>query len=244
MGSTAAFTVAGTAKVVRFNWPKYVAAAAVLAAAGVATGVGIGDRARTLLWLVAGLGAGWALTSLVATWWVYDHRRVYDRVADDLGDVGEWASVHAGFDDATANLARSVGRPPSAVVELAMVASASLRRARGDAPPVPAAPGAPDSLPLAAASTDTIFVTFAAHEIRDLAEQRSFFGELGRALRPGGRLVVTEHLRDLANAAVYGPGALHFQPASVWTERAAAAGFTCELDTSITPFVHRLVWRR
>ena len=77
---------------------------------------------------------------------------------------------------------------------------------------------------------DSVFVTFAAHEIRDRAAQRELFGELRRVLRPDGRLIVTEHLRDIANVAVYGPGAFHFQPAGTWIDRAvmfsAVAGFS------------------
>ncbi|MEZ5164943.1 MAG: hypothetical protein R2695_00080, partial [Acidimicrobiales bacterium] len=68
--------------------------------------------------------------------------------------------------------------------------------------------------------------------------------ELRRVLRPDGRLIVTEHLRDIANVAVYGPGAFHFQPAGTWIDRAAEAGFELASDVSITPFVHRMLWNR
>lgn len=99
-------------------------------------------------------------------------------------------------------------------------------------------------LPLAAGSLDTIFLTFAVHEVRRLDDQRSLYRELGRVLRPGGRLVVTEHLRDAANLTVFGPGAWHFQRGSVWRSRALEAGLRCEQEESITPFVRRLVWTR
>jgi hypothetical protein len=97
---------------------------------------------------------------------------------------------------------------------------------------------------LPAGCADTVFVTFAAHEVRDRAAQRALFGELRAALRPGGQLMITEHARDLANFAVYGPGALHFQPLATWRDRAAEAGLSPASETAITPFVHRLVWRR
>jgi len=98
--------------------------------------------------------------------------------------------------------------------------------------------------PLAAGSLDSIFVTFAAHEVRDLAVQRALFSVLARALRPGGRLVITEHSRDMANFAVYGPGALHFQPLATWRARAAEAGLAGLGQVSITPFVRRIVFQR
>jgi SAM-dependent methyltransferase len=237
------FTVAGTAKVVRFNWPKYVVVVGLVVAGGLAPVLGFPTLMVVGLGAVAAAGLIWTATSLLATWWVYDHRRVYDRIAVGIERVGSWASVHAGFDDATSNLAATIGSASQAVVALPVAASPSLRRARaGEAQR--ALVGAVDALPLPTASADSIFVTFAAHEIRDRDDQRALFGELRRALRPGGRLVVTEHLRDLANVAAFGPGAFHFQPASTWHHRAEEAGFDLETDRSITPFVHRMVWRR
>ncbi|MDH6121006.1 hypothetical protein ABH930_005130 [Kitasatospora sp. GAS204A] len=43
-------------------------------------------------------------------------------------------------------------------------------------------------------------------------------------LRPGGTLILVEHLRDAANTAVYGPGAWHFLPRSEWLRLAYGAG--------------------
>lgn len=235
-------SIAGTAKVVRFNWPKYVAVGALLAAASIASILGAPVVVRAGLWLVAGAGSVWTITSLAATWWVYDHRRVYDHLTRGLADTGSWASVHAGFDDATPALVHALGSFPVDVVELAMPASASLRRARRDDLAHHAA--AFDALPLATGTLDTVFVTFAAHEVRDPGDQRALFTELRRVLRPGGRLVVTEHARDLANLAVYGPGAMHFQRRAVWRRRAADAGLVTGSDTTISPFVHRMTWHR
>ncbi len=235
-------TAAGTAKVVRFNWPKYLAVVAILVGARIATALGLPRLVSSALWSIGAAAAFWATTSLVATWWVYDHRQVYDRVAVGLESVGDWASVHAGFDDATQRLALAIGAEPQTVVELSMDAGPSLRRARGGGT-TPATPGEADSVPLGTDSLDAVFVTFAAHEIRQLEAQRALFGELRRTLRPGGRLVVTEHLRDLANFAVYGPGAFHFQPATTWIDRADEAGFDLASNLSLTPFVHRMVWR-
>jgi hypothetical protein len=239
--ATRSVTIAGTAKVVRFNWPKYAAVLGIVATASVATMFGLPLLFRTALWLVGGVGSIWTVTSLLATWWIYDRRRVYDRVGVGLGPVGDWASVHAGFDDATPHVAAAVGTSPRRVVELSTHASPSLRRARSEGT---ATSAAVDAVPLASSSLDSVFVTFAAHEIRDPKDQRALFGELHRSLRIDGRLVLTEHLRDPANLAVFGPGAFHFQPAATWVDRAREAGFDLESDGSITPFVRRMVWRR
>lgn len=241
--ATQRFTVAGTAAVIRFNWPKYVAVVILVAAAIAATLAGLPRPLTAVLWLAGGTGLVWTASSVGATWWIYDHRRVYDRVGEGLGRVGDWASVHVGFDDATSRLASIVGQDPVAVIELSMHASPSLRRARATQSHATDS-GAPTTLPVATSTLDSVFVTFAAHEIRDRAAQGELFGELRRVLRPDGRLIVTEHLRDIANVAVYGPGAFHFQPAGTWIDRAAEAGFELASDVSITPFVHRMLWNR
>jgi SAM-dependent methyltransferase len=235
-------SVAGTAKVVRFNWPKYAGALGLLLAALLTSWIGAGPTVRATVWLAAALGCAWSASSLFATWWVYDHSRVYDHVANGLGAVGEWVTIHAGFDDATPALAAAVARPPARVVEVATHARSSLRRARTTH--TPDEPASCTQLRLATGSVDTIFLTFAVHELRGRREQRALFAELHRALRPGGRLVITEHLRDLANATIYGPGALHFQTANVWRARAAESGFVPVAESTITPYVRRFTWNR
>jgi SAM-dependent methyltransferase len=228
-----------TTKVIRFNWPKYLGAAAIAASALAAGAAGAPGWIRYPLWAAGVPGAVWTLTSLAATWWVYEHRKVYERLTTDLPNVGNWSAVHAGFDDSVPVLRASIGRPPAAVAQIAIRPGASLRRARK----LSQRPAA-DGLPLTPGSLDSIFVTFAAHEVRGTAGQRALFTALQRALRPGGRLIVTEHSRDAANFMVYGPGALHFQPLATWYARAAEAGLTQANQMSITPFVRRVVFQR
>lgn len=228
-----------TAKVIRFNWPKYAGALALVTAALVADAAGDPGWIRYPLWAVCAPGVVWTLTSLAATWWVYDHRKVYEQLAADLPGVGEWAAVHAGFDDSLPALRAAIGHPPATTGEITVRPGASLRRARKLSPG-----SAAGGLSLAAGSLDSIFVTFAVHEVRDAAGQRALFTALRRALRPGGRLIITEHARDAANFAVYGPGALHFQPLATWYARATGAGLAEASRLSITPFVTRVVFRR
>ena len=228
-----------TTKVIRFNWPKYLGPLAIATAAMVADEAGAPSWIRYLLWAVFVPGGAWTVTSIAATWWVYDHRKVYERLTAGLPDVGEWATVHAGFDDSVPALRASIGRPPATVAQIAISPGASLRRARKLSQRSTA-----DGLLLTGSSLDTIFVTFAAHEVRDTAGQRALFTALQRALRPGGRLIVTEHSRDAANIAVYGPGALHFQPLATWCARAGEAGLAETNQMSITPFVRQVVFVR
>jgi len=244
MSAAALPSIAGTtAKVVRFNWPKYAAAFALAALAILAPDASfLPPAARSLLIGAAALGCAWAASSLLATWWVYDHRHVYEHVAEGLDPIGKWATVHAGFDDATNLLTATIGRPPHRIIDVPSDARASLRRAT-TASATHDRPAVVD-LDAGAGAFDTIFLTFAIHEVRNRHAQRALFAELHRTLRPGGQLVITEHLRDLANAAVYGPGALHFLPGRIWRAGAEGAGFTPKSETAITPFVRRFTWTR
>src|SRR4051812_28920253 len=62
----------------------------------------------------------------------------------------------------------------------------------------------PDAWPVPSASQDAVFALSAAHELRKEGERATFFREARRVLRPGGRVVVIEQLRDVANFACFG----------------------------------------
>jgi ubiquinone/menaquinone biosynthesis C-methylase UbiE len=90
-------------------------------------------------------------------------------------------------------------------------------------------------------SFDTVFAMFVLHEIRDNGDRAKCLREVARCLSDDGRLVIVEHLRDLANSVAFGPGFLHFLPRSTWLEACASAGFTVEREASLTPFVRVFV---
>ena len=77
----------------------------------------------------------------------------------------------------------------------------------------------------------------AAHEIRDRGERIGFFRGLRRVLRPHGRVIVTEHLRDFANIIAYSVGAWHFHPRGEWLATFDAAGFRVAREFRNNPFI-------
>jgi hypothetical protein len=83
-----AMQVAGTAQVVRFNWPKYLSAAAIVASPVIASIAGAPGLVVDLLWAACAPGLAWTVTSLVATWWMYDDRRVYEQLTAGLAGSG------------------------------------------------------------------------------------------------------------------------------------------------------------
>lgn len=240
---------AGVARMVRFNWPEYALAVAVIAG-----GAGIAARAAVAPivaagWVAAGLAGWWLAASFVAGWLVYDRSPLYAwRWATSLlaRRPDRWLNVTVGFDESTVVLRDLLG--PGDVVDVydpGRMTETSIRRARASRP---AERGTVvtrhDRLPYADRVFDVAFLVFAAHELRERADRAALFGEIGRILRPGGELLLVEHPRSPANVAAFGPGAMHFLPRGEWLRLARHAGLAVVARRAQTPFVEALCFRR
>ncbi|MGW4896085.1 class I SAM-dependent methyltransferase, partial [Kitasatospora sp. NPDC004240] len=198
------------------------------------------------------LAAGWLLAgSTAATWCVYDRSELHGYAwLDDLlpDGPGRHLVVSAGLDETSGPVAARHPGAPQLTVDLydpALMTEGSIRRARRRVPPVPGTVTArPSELPAADASLDSVLVVFAAHELRRAADRAALFTEAVRVLRPGGSLVLVEHLRDAANTVVYGPGAWHFRPRATWLGHAAAAGLHPAAERRIAVLVTAFTFRR
>ncbi|MCT9930771.1 class I SAM-dependent methyltransferase [Planotetraspora sp. A-T 1434] len=234
----------GAREVVVYNWPLYAAGAAC-AVAGAAAARRLPGAPRAAARGGALLAAGWLLSSVAASWWVYDRSglHAYTWLPDLLPDgPGDHLVVSGGLDEASLPLSAH-GR--QTVADLGLATTGSLRRARDRVPPSPRAVAArPDRLPVESASQDTVFLVFAAHELRRPRDRESLFAECARALRPGGALILVEHLRDAANAAVYGPGSFHFFPRAEWLRVAGRAGLRTSAERRIGTFVTAFAFLR
>jgi SAM-dependent methyltransferase len=235
--------VTGTALIVALNWPKLVVAGAS-SVGGVVLALLTPSPALALLaWVGAGLALYGIVAALAVSWWVYDHSDLHDwRWLAPLlpHGAGRWALVHAGFDDTGPRLPAALGGTAAAVVDLSPWLpdpAPSLRRARRRSPAPPTDVPAPEALPFDDAACDTVLLVFAAHEVRDRRQRDRLFAELRRVLRPDGRVVLVEHLRDAPNVVAFGPGALHFQGRRTWLDAAAGAGLVLAGETGKTCFV-------
>ena len=237
-------------RVVRFNWPFYAAAAAVVASAPLLI-----PRLPALWWvrLPAYVGfplvAMWLVTSLLASWIVYDRSRLmeWDWVLQALGfSPKSWISIHAGYDDSSEALRRifrgAAGRvfdifSPDEMGEPSIARARRLSPAKGERADF-------RHLPLPNGTIDVATLLLSAHELRSEAARGALFAELRRVLGPAGRVVVAEHLRNGANFLAYGPGFLHFHSRRTWLRCFARHRFDVHQEFSITPFVRVFVLRR
>jgi len=102
----------------------------------------------------------------------------------------------------------------------------------------------PTSLKLQDRTCDAVVVAFTAHEIRNGLARERFFDEIRRCVRPGGRVVLVEHLRDFMNFLAFGPGCLHFLSRGEWLRLAGNANLFVAKEKRITPWVMALSLER
>lgn len=234
----------GVGQIIRFNWHYYAAALAALAS-GFGAALVVSGPARYAILLGLGLAGFWTLSSVIVSYYVYDLSPLCRwRWLSDLltPPPRAWLHIHAGHDESSAELRLLFPASEGTVLDIydpTEMSEPSITRARSRAGPSPGTERASyAALPVMDSACDAAFLIFSAHEIRDPSGRASLFRELRRILRPEGRLVLVEHLRDGWNLLAFGPGFTHFYPRTEWMRLAGEAGFSPSAEHSITPFVH------
>jgi len=268
---------AGVLTILEYNRRYYVASlCAMLAIAALLWSRHLPQTVEAALIAAAVLPAFWTLSSLVASWYIYDHAGVtrWNWLPPILAFPPQhWLNIHAGLDESTPTLAQFFPNTEFTVLDIydpQEMTEPSIARARQLHPsPVHPSPGVPhvsplrrgfsadtaaptqpaiasklDAFPLPDHACDTIFLLFAAHEIRQPVRRVQFFAEAARVLTGSGQLLLVEHLRDWKNFAVFGPGFLHFYPRDEWLRVAHAAGLTVIREDRVTPFVRAFLMRK
>ena len=232
----------GIYNIVRFNWHFYVLALSAMLAmllAGLVIWPAFAFPAVILCLLIALP----LLCSLLVSWYVYDCSELYAlRWLDQAIQAPRGiVNIHAGFDESSALLQHKFPEASLRVFDFydpKKHTEVSIRRARKAYPAFPGTHAiGTDALPLEDGSVDVVFLILAAHEIRDKQERLAFFRELRRVLKPQGKIVVTEHLRDLPNFLAYTIGFFHFQPEGRWKAAFRDSGFRMAQRFTITPFI-------
>lgn len=94
-----------------------------------------------------------------------------------------------------------------------------------------------NSLPMNNDSVDHIFLISSIHEIRNYDEKVLLLKECKRICKPGGKIIMVEHLRDLPNFMAFTIGFTHFFSKTTWLEAFKDAGFKSGIEKKFTPFM-------
>ena len=199
---------------------------------------------RLAIYLIAAMATFWALSSLLVSHYIYDRSRLYQwnwLPAVLKKSPGNWVNIHAGLDQTSDSLMRLFPGVRRRILDIYVpseMSEPSIERARHYAQPAATPEKAnPLALPLENCECEAIFLIFVAHELRRREARLQFFHEICRALKPSGRVVLVEHLRDWKNFLAYGPGALHFLSRREWLATGGQAGFNVTDELGVTPFV-------
>jgi len=237
-------------RIAGYNWPLYAAAGC-----GILVGVVVAFFPGTPLALrwIAGLGiavAAWyACASFWAFHWMFDSSELLRGRwlgAEVTPPPQRWVQINTGLEETTVPLGevfREAAGKMLDIYDLASMTEPAITRARQQRVGVPAVTAQSDALPVEDGWGDLVLVMLAAHEIRDARARERFFQELLRIVSPGGKVVLVEHLRDLAAALAFGPGMFHFLPRREWLRLGSFVGLEVERERRITPFVRVFVYR-
>lgn len=232
----------GTINIIRFNWPLYTIAfglAMVLVIFGC-----LNSSGKYICLIAASAIFLPVLLSLLTSWWVYDYSPLYQlpwihQFKEQPTDV--IVNINAGFDETSDTIKATLPYQHFYIFDFYnpdIHTEASIKRARKRYPaPEETRMIQTHNIPLNDNSVDKIFVIFSAHEIRDEAERILFFRELHRILKQGGRIFLTEHLRDIPNLLAYNIGFFHFYPRNLWQRTIKQSGLHIVQQQKTTPFV-------
>jgi hypothetical protein len=239
----------GMISIARFNWPYYATAFVVLIASLALVFLLPGHRMKLVCSIISAAAAYFLFVSLGVSHFIYDRSDLYrwgwlDRALSG-SKMNQAVFCHSGFDEASAQLRQNSDVAQWQILDhfdANQMTEASIRRARAIFPPTPGTRSSRyDAWPVAAQSTDVVFGLLAIHELRSVAERTAWFAEAKRCLRKDGRVVLVEHVRDMANFLAFGPGFVHFHSPASWRRCWEIIGFRSVDEFRVTPFVRIFV---
>jgi SAM-dependent methyltransferase len=183
---------------------------------------------------------------LIVSAWVYDFSGYYNfhwlkpLVANDA-TVEQLVNINAGFDETSFIIKQ---RFPGADLKVFDFYNAqrhtepAIIRARKVSVVYPnTSTIASNDIPVEDKSVDIVFLLSAVHEIRFHEEKVLFLKECYRICKPGGKVIMVEHLRDFPNFLAFSVGFTHFFSRNTWKNAFEQAGFSSFRETKFTPFL-------
>jgi ubiquinone/menaquinone biosynthesis C-methylase UbiE len=183
---------------------------------------------------------------LIVSAWVYDFSGYYNfhwlkpLVSNDANE-DQIVNINAGFDETSFIIKQ---RFPAADLKVFDFYNAkqhtepAIIRARKVSLVYPNTKAiASDAIPVDDKSVDIVFLLSAVHEIRSHDEKVLFLKECYRICKPGGKVIMVEHLRDFPNFLAFSIGFTHFFSRVTWQKAFEQAGFSSFSETKFTPFM-------
>lgn len=199
-----------------------------------------------LFWVTISAFLYGLMMPLIVSAYVYDYSGYYTldwlkKLAIDETQVKTICNINAGFDE-TSFLLKDIYPAAGVIVfdfynaerhtEPAIIRARKVSLTYPDTRQITT-----NAIPLQDKSTDLIFLLSAAHEIRSNDEKIVFLAECCRICKPGGRVIMVEHLRDFPNFLAFTVGFTHFFSRQIWKSAFTKAGFATCTETKFTPFM-------
>jgi len=199
-----------------------------------------------VFWIVVAAFVYGLVMPLLVSAYVYDlsgyyHFQWLRDVVRDGEPADRIVSIHSGFDETSyilqarfpfANLQVFDFYDPVRHTEPAIKRARKVSLGYADTRSIAA-----DRIPMEDGAADIVFLLSAVHEIRSNAEKVVFLKECRRLCKPGGKVVMVEHLRDFPNFIAFSVGFTHFFSREVWKRAFEQAGFSRLQETKFTPFL-------
>jgi SAM-dependent methyltransferase len=238
----------GVLNIIRFNWHFFVIAI-ILISILVITANYCSYPIRWLIYTACAFVSASIIISLLVSFYVYDLSGLYhlNWIEVQKNDK-RIVNINAGFDETSALLQHKFKNAALVALDFydpAKHTEVSIKRARKAYPLFPKTISVTTTaLSLVENSIDKIFVILSAHEIRNENERVLFFKELYKAIKPGGYVFVTEHLRDIPNFLAYNIGFFHFYSKKSWHHTFKESRFYIEQEMKLTPFISTFILTR
>jgi SAM-dependent methyltransferase len=235
----------GVQNIIRFNWHFYVVALVVLI-------LGFGLNLFLLndfqciinsILLLIGISV---LFSLLVSWYIYDCSDLYEfKWMSEFENANQILNIHAGFDETSEIIEQKFKNAELAIFDFydeQKHTEISIKRARKLFPDSEKTiQVVTNQFPVENEKFDLILNIFSAHEIRNMDERVQFFKEQNRVLKPNGKIIVTEHLRDFPNFLAYTIGFFHFHSKNTWKKTFEGSGFQIEKEIKKTAFISTFI---
>jgi ubiquinone/menaquinone biosynthesis C-methylase UbiE len=241
----------GVLNILSFNRHFYVVGLAVLAL--LFSSRWVIDWPESLFLLVAAAFLYGFLMPLFVSAWVYDFSGFYtfkwlEATGIEHASVNRIVNINAGFDETSFIIAHTFPEADIRVFDFYNAdqhTEPAIKRARKVSLVYPNTQQiASGHIPIQDAGADLVFLLSAIHEIRTHEERVQFLKECYRICKPGGRVIMVEHLRDLPNFLAFTIGFTHFFSKTAWKKAFETAGFSQWQEIKFTAFMSVFNCRR